>query len=303
MDLDELRVFVSVVERGSLAAASKSLRFPIATLRRRINELEARLGVKLLERNRQGAVPTGAGVVLVEKARSLLSEVQSLSELVRGAGAEPSGHVGLAIPHGMPAALVASFLHVLVAVFPRVSWQIRCVEDPVAALSHGSHVAFCVADRPPDGPWSAKALLHLDERLLATSAYLERHGTPADVEALRGHRLLVWEGSDRRGDELPIADGSRLPIVPAVRMNDIFLLRQAALRGLGIVFAPDGPLPLEFLLGEEDLVRVLDGKVKGRTTVWLVAPAASFHLPRTGLVLEKLIRVLVDFGKRSSVPA
>ena len=60
MDLDELRVFIAIVDRGSFAAAAKALRFPLATLRRRFDELEARMGVKLLERDHNGASPTSA---------------------------------------------------------------------------------------------------------------------------------------------------------------------------------------------------------------------------------------------------
>lgn len=292
MDLDELRVFVSVVDRGSLAAASKSLRFPIATLRRRLNELEARLGVKLLERNQKGAVLTGAGTVLVEKARSLLNEVQSLSDLVRTAGTEPAGEVRLAIPPGLPAGLVAICLELVMRLYPKVSWKVVSVDDPSSALSGDAHVAICMAPRPPDGPWLAKKILPLEERLLATADYLKEHGTPKTIDDLRSHRLLVWQAAGRQTNELPLKDGSKIAVSPAVVMNDIFLLRRAALRGLGIVYAPDGPLPLELLIGEEGLVRVLEGEGELKTALWVLTHPATYQLPYGGALIEQLTRLL-----------
>lgn len=295
MDLDELRVFVSVVDRGSLAAASKSLRFPIATLRRRLNELEARLGVKLLERNHQGAVLTGAGSVLVEKARGLLNEVQSLSDLVRAAGTEPSGEVRVAIPLGLPPGMIALCLELVMGLYPKVLWKVSCLDDPASALSGDAHVAFAMTPRAPDGPWIAKKLMTITERLLATPEYLDKHGTPQSVEDLRAHRLLVWQSRGRDETELTLKDGSRVTINPALAMNDVFLLRRAALRGLGIVYAPDGPLPLELLIGEEALVPVLANEVEHKNTVWVLTHPATHQQPYGGALIEQLTRMMSAF--------
>lgn len=295
MDLDELRVFVSVVDRGSLAAASKSLRFPIATLRRRLNELEARLGVKLLERNRNGAIPTGAGVVLAERARSVLSDVQSLAELVRGAGATETGEVRMAIPLGMPPSLLATLLGLTMDLYPNVSWRMQSREDPASALPDDVHAAVCLTDRPREGPWAAKKLFVGRERLLASPAYLKRHGTPTRLAELKDHRVLVWDVPGR-ADELPLTNGEALPLRAAVRMNDVFLLRQAAVRGLGIALVPDAEIPGEFLLGDDALVRVLDEDVGRKLGMWLLASPKTFELPAIRIILEQTARLIAAFG-------
>jgi DNA-binding transcriptional LysR family regulator len=297
MDLDELRVFISVVERGSLAAAAKSLRFPIATLRRRLNELEARLGVKLLERNQKGAVPTGAGAVLVERARVLLRDVQSLSELVRSAGDEPSGEVRVALAQGLPPQLIVSFLRLTMELYPKVTWSVRCLEEPWSALPTEVHAAVCITDRPPEGAWASFRLAMLSERLLATRAYLDAHGTPKTVADLEGHRLLVWDAPGRRSDELPLMSGAKLPIQHALRMNDIFVVRQAALGGLGIAYVPDGPLPLDLLsFGEDALVRVLDGVAGCERAIWLLTGDAAGRTPFSPMLMEQLTRLVASLA-------
>ena len=83
MDLDELRALIAVVETGSFSAAAKSLRFARATLRRRIDELEARMGTTLIERDEQRVRPTAAGALLVERGPALLMEARSLMSSIR----------------------------------------------------------------------------------------------------------------------------------------------------------------------------------------------------------------------------
>jgi DNA-binding transcriptional LysR family regulator len=292
MDLDELRAFVAVVERGSLAAASKSLRFPIATLRRRLDELEARMGVRLLERDRQGARPTGAGVLLADKARSLLSEMHSLAELVRGADAESNGEVIVAVQQGIPPPIVSTFFRVFTQLSPNVSWSVRLVDDPAAALTGEVQAAVCIADRPPDGPWIAKKIFSTPEHLVASPGYLQRHGTPKTIDDLKDHRVISWTMPGRSGKELPLANGRKIPFAPSLRVNDIWLARQLASQDLALALVPDKPLPLELLLGRESsLVRVLEDQVQAEITFWLLATPATWRLPRLRFALEQLVKV------------
>lgn len=287
MNLDELKVLVAVVEHGSLAAAAKTLRFPIATLRRRLDELEVRMGVKLLERSRHGVVPTSAGALLVDRSRGLLREFQGLAELVRHAGDEPSGEIAIAAP-GLPPGLISSFLVLMKDLYPALSWRFLFVEDPVRAFTSEMHGAVCLRKEAPEGPWEARAMLTIPERLMASPAYLERHGTPGSVEELGKHRLLLWEGPERRGNVLPLLDGSRVSVTPSVRMNDIFILRQCAARGDGIAFVPDAQLPPGPLFGDEGLVPVLEDQVGGRITAWMLAAPAVFALPRMQLAFAQI---------------
>ncbi len=292
MNLDELRALVSAVDHGSIGAAAKALRFPLATLRRRIDELEVRMGVKLLERSRHGVVSTAAGALLVDKARGLLGELQSLRELVRSAGAEPSGEMGVVMPLGMPPVLISAFLNMMRDLYPRVSWRIRGVEDPVRAFGGGIHAALCLGERAPEGPWVVHSLLTVSEQLLASQAYLDRHGTPTHPDQLQDHRLLLWDNPERRGDVLPLVNGTKLPVTPSLRMNDIHLLRHCAAHSGGIAFVPDAPLRVYGPSVDEDLVPVLADRVGGRITFWLISSPALFELPRMKLFFDQLAKLM-----------
>jgi DNA-binding transcriptional LysR family regulator len=288
MNLDELRVFLAVVEGGSLAAASKSLRFPMATLRRRLDELEVRLGAKLLVRTRQGAVPTSAGTVLAARARAVLSDVQSLSELVRQADTEPSGELVLVAQQGLPPGLVATFFAPLLTLYPKLVWRVRTSTDPLRDLGSDVDAVLCFRPAAPEGPRVARRLFDTPQRLVATPAYLERYGTPRTVEDVASHRLLLWRASAVEDDALYLTDGTRVPVLPALSMGDLFLLRQCAIAGAGIAFVPDAGddvIP-------EGLVRVLDGVVGRPVSFWLLAHPTALQSPRLRAAFDQLDRVI-----------
>ena len=91
MDLEEFRAFIAVVETGSFLAAATNLNLARATLRRRVDALEARAGVPLLERSARGVVVTEAGSLLASRGRHVLQEASALIASVREIGREPVG--------------------------------------------------------------------------------------------------------------------------------------------------------------------------------------------------------------------
>lgn len=250
------------------------------------------MGVKLLERDRNGAIPTGAGMVLAERARGLLTEAQALAEAVRGTGAEPSGEMRIAIPQGVPVGILGVVFGALVELYPKMSWRVQTTDDPSASFTDDSlHAAVCLSAQAPDGPWIAKKLTVVPLRLLASRDYLAAHGTPETVDDLAAHRVLVYDVPGFDGAHLPLANGSSFVVAPLLRINDASLLRLAAVHGRGIVFAPDGPMPRALELGEEGLVRVLDDVVDCKIAIWFLAHATTWELSRVRLAFECISRL------------
>jgi DNA-binding transcriptional LysR family regulator len=298
MDLDELRAFVAVVETGSFAAAAKRLRFARATLHRRIDELEVRVGVPLLRRARDGAVATEAGGLLAARARELLADAQAVMESVRAAGADPLGEIRLIVPIGLPPQALIHVFQLLRGLFPRISWNIRCVEDPAAELAGEVDVALHIGASPPANPSKVVKLLSLEQRLIASRPYLAKHGTPRAVTDLAEHDLLVWQGPGADVQALPLAGGTSTPIAPALVTQDIFLLRQMAIFGSGIAFLPEAAVPNP-ITDESSLVRVLPDLVRVELGLWIVAPALMSDAPRIGAVIEQMARLAAAFLSRA----
>lgn len=285
MDLEALRAFLAVVETGSFVAASTSLRWARATLRRRVDELEVMAGVPLLVRSGQGATPTEAGRVLVRRGREILSETSALLSSVREVGAQPSGLVRLALPVGLPPTLLLPMYATLRARYPQLRVSMRLSEDPVAELLNGVDVALCFGAFPPEGPWVTREILRVPQRLVASRDYLREHGTPHDLAALAKHDLLWWTAPGESSTRLPLKRGGAHAVTPALLSSDIHLLRGCAALGQGIAWAPDGDVPEDVPEGQQ-LVPVLEELVSATCSLRVVMPSALSDIPRIRAVLE-----------------
>src|SRR5262245_61792135 len=134
MDLEELRAFLAVAETGSFLTAAKSLRLSRATLRRRIDQLEARAGVVLVDRTRLGANLTEAGTVLAARGRLMVQEACALLDSVREVGSEPSGVLRILLPVGLPPHVLTALLGFVRAKYPRLAFRLHFSDDPVGGL-------------------------------------------------------------------------------------------------------------------------------------------------------------------------
>jgi DNA-binding transcriptional LysR family regulator len=290
VDLEALRAYLAVVETGSFVSAAASLRYARATLRRRVDELEAQAGVPLLHRTGQGATPTEAGRVLADRGRRILREASALLSSVREVGAEPSGTVRFVLPVGLPPELLTPLYAILRERYPKLHLRIRFADDPMTGLLKDVDVAVCF-DRGavPEGPWISHELLRIREGLFATPRYLKRQGTPGSPDDLAGHDLLVWEAPDADATSLPLRSGAELRVDPALACADIHLLRQCAGADLGIAFVPDGDVPDLQVSG---LVPVLPEAIGRERALRVVLPAALSDIPRIKAVLD-LVRTFV----------
>jgi DNA-binding transcriptional LysR family regulator len=282
---------MAVVETGSFVAAANSLRWPRATLRRRVDELEASAGVALLNRSEQGATPTPAGELMARRGREILVGASALLSSVREVGAAPAGTVRVALPVGLPPKMLTLLSATIRATHPALRLQVRFAEDPLSLLPDVD-AAFCFGDEPPEGPWVSHEILRLEMRLLASPRYLAARGTPTTLEELQAHDLLVWTGPERQGSRLPLRRGGHVAVTPTVASCDAHVLRLGASEDLGIVFSPDGRLPDDFMAGPE-LVPVLDDVVGCVIAFRLVFPAALPEMRRLVVAIDQLRAMVI----------
>lgn len=279
MELEALRAFVAVVETGSFVAAAQRLRLPRATLHRRIGELEASVGVALLERTPRGAEATDAGRTLASQGRRLLRDADALLGATRSAASEVAGEIRVATPVGMPPHVFPLLLEFVRSQLPGTRVSVCSSMEPLKQLALGADLALSWDLEIPEGQWTAHELVDLREWLVASPSYLEAHGVPRSPEDLHRHVLLSWVPPEGDATRWPLLAGGELPVAPLLLSNDVHAMRLSAAAGLGIVFAPDALLPAPE--PEMDvLVPVLDGIVGRRRRLRLVVPSSLDHMPR-----------------------
>lgn len=282
-----MRAFLAVVDAGSFVAAAAVLRAPRATVRRRVDELEAYVGVALLVRNEQGASPTRAGALLAERGRSLLGEVSAAVALTRERAAATTATLRVAMPVELPPKLLSLCWSAVRAAQPELRMEIRFAEDPVAMLTHDIDIAVTFGAVPSEGPWITSVIVRVPERLVASPAYLAARGAPRSLDELAAHDLLVWRSPERSAPLLPLRRGGFHAVKPLLWASDLHALRVAASDGLGVLCAIDGGLPGEVAAGPE-LVPVLEDVVGAESALRVVMPSGLSEVPRILSALDLL---------------
>lgn len=292
MDLEALRTFIAVVDGGSLLGGAERLGASRATVRRRLEELEAAAGVALLHRGPQGVAPTAAGELLVRRGRMVLSEAELLFDSVRSMGAEPVGTVRVAAPVGMPPQMLAMMFQALRARWPGLHCDLCFSDRPVDSLLTGAEVAISLERAHPEGPFEAIELPAAREWLQATPRYLERHG-PIELETLARQPLLLWRSPEGDVHAVPTLDGGLIEVRPILITTDIHMLRLTAASGVALLYGPDAHLPEP---AGASLVPVLQDRVGRRRPVRLVVRTAIADLPKIKVILDAVRSLLSKRG-------
>jgi DNA-binding transcriptional LysR family regulator len=195
------------------------------------------------------------------------------------------------VPPSLAPELASPFISLMFQLAPNVAWTFRIVEDLRPSTLTDLAAVLHLGDEVPDAGWNAREIRHVDARLLASRDYLERHGTPSTLEDLASHPLVLWQSPTTRGDVLPLLDGGKLPVRPALRSSEVWLLRQCAARGTGLAFLPAARPPRDAFSSPEDLVPVLDDLVGGSTRFSLLVRASLVQSPLAALALEHVHRL------------
>jgi len=181
--LEAMAMLVSVTEQGSLSAAARYLRVPLATLSRKVSDLEKTLGARLLIRTTRRLTLTDAGVAYVAAARRILEDVENAEREAAGEYTEPRGELTLTAPvmfgrlHVLP--VVAEFL----ATWPAINVRLSLTDRNVDIVE--DHVDMAVRiSRLPDSAMVATKVGEMRTVLCASPALLAEHGKPQRPEDL-----------------------------------------------------------------------------------------------------------------------
>lgn len=255
-DLNDYAYFAEVVAHGGFAAAGRALREPKSKLSRRIAALEARLGVRLIERSSRRFRVTDVGQAFLERCQAMVAEAEQAAALVAQAQAEPHGRVRFSCPTGLVEILM-QILPSFLARYPRVRLQLVATDKAVDLIEERIDLALRVRVA-----LTTDAALTL--RTLGTSARILVAG-PALANRIADDPAKLADvptlgTSDEIGPiewHLEHADGRacRVRHEPRMTCADFTAVRAAAIEGLGVALLPDHVCAAA--LGEGQLVRVL----------------------------------------------
>ena len=284
-DINELLIFAKVVQHGSFTIAGRELSLPKSTISRKLSELEARLGVRLLQRTTRKMNLTDAGRVYYEYCARISSDAEDAERAVTSLQGSPRGKLRVTAPlnFGFVGQLLGTFL----LQYPEVNVELVCTDRVVNLIEEGFDVGIR-AGPLMDSSLVSRQLGHLSSYLVASQAYLQKHGEPKRPQDLAGHSIMLFgAGSPRLGWRL--SNGNKTINFSAearLVVNDQEMLYEAAVAGLGICMLPtfrcaDG-------LHAEQLQRVLPEWDSKDTPLSAVYPSTKHVSAKVKVFLEYL---------------
>ena len=293
LSVDALIAFAAVIDTGSFSAAADRLGQTPSGVSRTISRLEAQLGTTLIHRTTRRLDLTEEGQWLLERARKVIADLEDTEAQVAARRSQPSGLVRVnaatpALTH-MLAPLVAEFLDA----YPLIRLELASGETFVDLIEERADLAIRIGNLT-DSTLNARQLGQSQVRLLASPAYIARHGMPGSGDDLAAHRLLGFTAPASL-NIWPLSHGGidGLPVTPAVAASSGETLRHLALSGAGIVRLADFLTAHDVLSGA--LVPVLaDVTLAWSEPVWAVFYKQGALAPRVGALVEFLARRLGD---------
>ena len=285
MDLENLRLFMKVVEVGSIQGAAHSMGVSRSSLRLRLDNLEAEVGSRLYVPSPAGITLTHAGRVVLEEGRDLLERYARLVAAAKADNAGPVGKLRMLLPIGMPELAGIGLIRGLNAVAPGLCVEESQYDDPPAHIHDPFDLMFYFGDPPESGQWFSQVLHRHRLVPLASEAYLEEHGKPQSAADLARHRLIAWRVGKWDPMEWPLHSGGSLRIRPVFCSPNAQLVHHAAQEGLGILLGSSDPT---LLPTPTPLLPVLEDVIGRELVFRCLSPVPSSAHPSSRAVLKNI---------------
>jgi DNA-binding transcriptional LysR family regulator len=282
----QISTFVDVAAKGSLSAAARAEGIAPAMIGRRLDALEERLGVKLLQRSTRKIALTNEGITFLEDCQRILADLENAESAVSERSARASGHLLISAPAGFGRQHVAPLIPSFLAQHRDVSVTLNLNDRVVDLIGEGIDVAIRIAALSDSSLVGVK-LADNKRVVVASPAYIKRHGMPESLDDLAKHNCLAMssEGSQRGWTFRQNGKNVTLKVSGNMVCNDGAVLHEWALEGKGLAWRSMWEVGKAIEAGK--LVTVLDEFAAPGNDIYAVF-AQRRHLPLR-------IRAFVDF--------
>jgi DNA-binding transcriptional LysR family regulator len=293
-DIDELAALLALSREGTFEKAGRSIGRHSTIISKRVSSLEARLGVRLVERTTRRVRLTDAGAKLAEQISTVEQLIEEAGHAASEGATEIRGRLRLALPAAMGRKWIAPLLPSFMRLHPKVELDVHFSEQFVDLIGEGVDVAVRIGTLR-DSRLVVRRLGHHKRILCASRAYLDKHGIPRNPGEIARHNCLLFNGF-ANFPEWRLSDGERTETVVArgtITSNDSPSRVEAAKAGLGILGAGDWLVSEE--LRDGSLVQVLpDWAFDINSGVFLVRPSKAHTPAHVSAFCDWIVGVFAD---------
>lgn len=285
--LDDLGVFVRVVEHKSMSGAARRLGVPKSTVSRAIARLEDGLRVRLFQRTTRSLAPTDAGEALFTEVLPHVEALSAATSVLTSESETPRGPLRVTAPNDLGTLLLADIVGRFCQRYPEVQVDMVLTSRTVDLVGEGIDLAVR-AGVLRDSTLVAKKIADTEARLFASPTYLARRGTPRSVADLASHDTVLFRAKNGRARWTLECrqEKTSVEVTGNVSGDDFGFLLAATVHGAGIGLLPRFTAETEVRAGR--LVRVLPTHVWKSGAIYVVH-ASSKHVPRKVAVFRDFL--------------
>ncbi|MGN6287879.1 MAG: LysR family transcriptional regulator [Sphingopyxis terrae] len=293
-DYEGWACFVAVADSGGFTAAASALGLSKASVSKAVSRLEASLGITLLHRSSRSVTVSTAGAGLLEEARAMVAAATAATEAAHGDRFDLAGPIRLAAPMSFGIKVLGAPLAAFMAEHPAVEIELTLSDARHDLIAEGFDLALRVASLD-DSSLLARTIAPIPTSVIASPAYLDRHGTPRHPLDLAGHRLAGYGHRERARPLRFHREGEEATIVPAGPLftNNGDVIVPMLVAGGGIAVLPHFIIESELRAGT--LVPILTDWSLPQAYLHLLSPPSRLRPAR----VRALSDYLADTLKRS----
>ncbi|MEP3046540.1 MAG: LysR family transcriptional regulator [Roseibium sp.] len=288
MLIDNISLFLKIVEKGSMAAAGREAGLSPTTVSERLAALEAHYGVVLLNRTTRALSLTEEGRTLVEGAKLVLGEVEDLETRIKFGAETLSGPIRISAPSDIGRTVVSDVIAEFTAEHPAINVELHLSDGYVDLVGQGFDLAIRFGNIL-DSTLRIRTLLQVRRIVCATPDYLEKHGTPKTPVDLKTHNCLlmrfgqtldnIWKFGPDAMKQIVTVSGNRIS-------NDGAIVRQWCMDGYGIAMKSE--LDVGPALKNGKLKEVLAGYAPSPRPLQMMFPPGRAQPRRVRALGERL---------------
>jgi len=289
-DLNDMMLFIAVIDAGSFTLAADRLNIPKANLSRKISRLEQQLGVTLLERTTRSQHITEAGKHYLEHCRRIHQEIDlaeaSIAQILNKVEGQLRIGASVGIGHEILKPVLGQFMHQ----HPDINVQLNLINSRVDLIEEGFDLLIRIG-KLEDSRLIAKRLGSIARKIYVSPDYLKQHGDIKSIKQLCQCDLLLMS-SVHSGGRFLIQSGEKqqeIQVKPKLLVDDFLILKQMVIEGLGVAIIPDYMCQQDLATGK--LIQVLPTWGMPSVDVFALYPKHRLKIPKVKAFMEFILTV------------
>lgn len=284
--LEEMRIWIAVVDSGSITAAADQLTMTVSSVSRSLSRLENKLNTTLMQRTTRRMALTQEGSLFLQRARQILAAMASAEEELAVRRETPSGRLRINTAPSFMQHIIVPLLGEFLGRYPQIEPELTTDDLPIDLLEQQTDIAIRMGALPDSGI-HARILGYSPLRLFASPGYLQRYGTPEHSEQLSAHRTLGFT-QPLVHNHWPLFNARQefMQITPTLRASSGETILQLAIAGQGIARLSD--FASATAVNEGKLVPILGQEIQS-----MLLPVHAVYYRNTALAVR--IRCFLDY--------